>query len=249
MGSVVITGIGGMPEVKEGDDLADLIVGAASKQGVRFVDGDIVAVTSKIVSKAEGRVIQLSDVEPSPTALKFSEVLGMNPRKVEVILSEAKRVVRMVKGLLIVETRHGFICANGGVDQSNVDSNQVALLPLNPDASARRIMRGVKRRVGVDVAVVVTDTFGRPWREGQTNVAVGVAGLNPLKSYVGLKDDFGYELKVTNIAVADEIASASELVMGKLDRVPVAVIRGYRCESGRGSARRLIRRSSRDLFR
>ncbi len=249
MGSVVITGISGMPEVKEGDDLADLIVEAASKQGVRFVDGDIIAVTSKIVSKAEGRVIQLSDVEPSPTALKFSEVLGMNPRKVEVILSEAKRVVRMVKGLLIVETSHGFICANGGVDQSNVDSNQIALLPLNPDASARRIMRGVKRRVEADVAVVVTDTFGRPWREGQTNVTVGVAGLNPLKSYVGLKDDFGYELKVTNIAVADEIASASELVMGKLDRVPVAVIRGYRCESGRGSVRRLIRRSSRDLFR
>ncbi|MFQ6135087.1 MAG: coenzyme F420-0:L-glutamate ligase, partial [Nitrososphaerales archaeon] len=235
--------------VKEGDSIADLILEAASKQDFTLADGDIVVVTSKIISKAEGRVVRLDDVEPSPGALRFSKFLDMDSRKVEVVLSEAKRIVRMVKGLIIAETRQGFVCANGGVDQSNVEPGLLALLPKNPDRSARRIVREIKRKAGVDVAVVVTDTFGRPWREGQTNVAVGVAGLIPLRSYVGEKDAFGYELKVTSMAVADEIASASELVMGKLERVPVAVVRGYRYEAGRGSARRLVRRVSRDLFR
>ncbi len=247
--SVVITGIRGIPEVKEGDNVAALILEAASNQGFTLANGDIVVVTSKIISKAEGRMVNLNDVEPSPIALRFSKSLNMDPKKVEVILSEARRVVRMVKGLVIAETRQGFVCANGGVDQSNVKPGLLALLPKNPDRSARRIVRDLKRKAGVDVAVVVTDTFGRPWREGHTNVAVGVAGLIPLRSYVGLKDDFGFELKVTNIAVADEIASASELVMGKLERVPVAVVRGYRYEAGRGSARRLVRKVSRDLFR
>lgn len=249
MSSITITGIYGLPEVKAGDDLPGLILDAVQKQGFVLADGDIVVVTSKIVSKAEGRMVRLADVEPSPIALRSAKSLRMDPKKVEVVLSEARRTVRMVKGLIIAETQQGFVCANGGVDQSNVEPGTLALLPKNPDRSARRIARRINQKAGVDVAIVVTDTFGRPWREGQTNVAVGVAGLNPLRPYFGLKDSFGYELHVTNMAIADEIASASELVMGKLDRVPVAVVRGYRYEPAKGSARRLVRKISRDLFR
>ena len=247
--SIVITGLRGIPDVKEGDDLVDLVLRAASKQGFTLADGDIVVVTSKIISKAEGMLVRLDEVEPSPISLRFSKVLNMDPKKVEVILSEAKRVVRMVKGLVIAETRQGFVCANGGVDQSNVEPGLLALLPKNPDRSARRIVKEIRLRAGMDVAVVITDTFGRPWREGQTNVAIGVAGMVPLRSYVGQHDTFGYELKATNVAVADEVASAAELVMGKLEEVPVAVVRGCMFERGRGSARRLVRKVSRDLFR
>ncbi len=249
MSSVVITGIEGLPEIQPGDDLAKLILNAASKQGFAFAGGDILVVTSKIVSKSEGRITYLDKVEPSQIAQHYSKLLHMDPRKVEIVLSEARRTVRMSKGLIIAETRHGFICANGGIDQSNMKPGVIALLPKKPDQSARRIAQKIKEKIGVSVAVVITDTFGRPWREGQTNIAIGVAGLNPLKSYFGMKDTFGYELRVTNVAVADEIASASELVMGKLDKVPVAVVRGYSYEPAKGSSRRLVRRASRDLFR
>jgi len=249
MSPIIITGLEGIPEVQKGDDITDIIIKAASKQGFILEDGDIVAITSKIVSKAEGRIVKLNDVDPSASALKFSKILDSDPRKVEVILSEAKRIVRMVRGLIIVETRQGFVCANGGVDTSNVESGFLVLLPKNSDRSARIIARNLKRKAGVDIAVIITDTFGRPWREGQTNVAIGVAGLFPLISYVGTNDVHGNELNATNMAVADEIASASELVMGKLDKIPVAVVRGYKYEPGKGSARRLVRKVSRDLFR
>ncbi len=246
---ISIVGIQGIPQVKKGDKLADLILEALAKQGFQLADGDIIVVTSKIVSKAEGRLIRLRDVEPSPTSLSYSKFLKIDPKKVEVILSDTRRVVRMVKGLVIAETRQGLICANGGVDQSNVEIGMLALLPKNPDRSARRLAYDLKRKAHVNVAVVITDTFGRPWREGQINIAIGVAGLIPLRSYFGRKDIFGYELKVTNVAIADEIASASELVMGKLDGVPMAVVRGYKYEKGKGSARKLVRRASRDIFR
>jgi coenzyme F420-0:L-glutamate ligase/coenzyme F420-1:gamma-L-glutamate ligase len=249
MSAIVITGIQGLPEINPGDDVVTLILDATSKQGFTFVDGDILVVTSKIVSKTEGRLIRLDEVEPSQIALRYSKLLHMDPRKAEVVLSEAQRTVRMSKGLIIAETRQGFICANGGIDQSNTAPGVIALLPKNPDQSARRIAQNIKKKIGVTVAVVITDTFGRPWREGQTNVAIGVAGLNPLKPYSGMKDSFGYELKVTNVAVADEIASASELVMGKLDKVPVAVVRGYSYEPANGSSRNLVRKASKDLFR
>jgi coenzyme F420-0:L-glutamate ligase/coenzyme F420-1:gamma-L-glutamate ligase len=249
MNSVIITGIQGLPDIKPGLDIPRLIFESASKQGVKLAVGDIVVITSKIISKAEGRIVRLADVEPSPIACGFAKSLQMDPKKVEVVLSEAKRTVRAVRGLIIAETRHGFVCANGGVDQSNVEPGKLVLLPKNPDLSARRIARGIREESGVDVSVIITDTFGRPWREGQTNVAIGIAGLSPLRSYVGLKDGFGYDLKVTSIAVADEIASAAELVMGKLDKVPVAIVRGYQYAPTRGSARRLVRRASRDLFR
>ncbi|MEM3584286.1 MAG: coenzyme F420-0:L-glutamate ligase, partial [Nitrososphaerales archaeon] len=172
-----------------------------------------------------------------------------DPRMIEVILREAKRIVRMKKGVIIAETRHGFVCANAGVDKSNVKGKDiVSLLPINPDKSAQLIKDGIKRKLKVDVAVIISDTFGRPWREGQTNVAIGVAGLEPILDYRGKKDNYGYTLKATAIAIADELASAAELVMGKLRKIPIAIIRGYKYNEGKGSIKSLIRPRSRDLF-
>ncbi len=249
MDTVTITGLKGIPNVNEGDNIHDLILKAASDQGFTIVDGDIIVITSKIVSKAEGRIVKLENVKPSDCALQLSKIQSSDPKKIEVILSEAKRIVRMVKGLIIIETPQGFVCANGGVDASNIDSGSLVLLPKNADRTARKMVLSIKKKIGVDVAIIISDTFGRPWREGQTNVAIGVAGLLPLKSYVGSTDPYGNLLKATNIAIADELASASELVMGKLDKIPVAIIRGYNYEAGNGSARKMIRPISRDLFR
>ena len=249
MSSILITGIKGIPEVRRGANLAHIIIESAVNQGLPLKNGDIVVVTSKIISKAEDRIIKISEIKPSRIAIRLSRILRINPRKVEIILSEAKRIVRMARGRIIVETRHGFICANGGIDQSNVDSGLLSLLPEDSDSSARKILNGIKKESGVDVAVIVTDTFGRPWREGQTNVAIGVAGISPLRSYAGQKDTYGYALKVTNIAIADEIASASELVMGKIERVPVAIVRGLKYDFARGNIQHLIRKTSKDLFK
>jgi len=238
-----------MPEIIEGESIADLMLEAANKQDFKLEEGDIVVVTSKIVSKAEGRVINIEEISPSTTAENYAHYLESDPRKVEVILSESKRIVRMVKKLMICETHQGLICANGGVDQSNVEQGKLVLLPKTPDKSAQRIRQEIRKKLKIDVAVIITDTFGRPWREGQINTAIGISGIAPLKSYVGMRDHFGYELKATNIAIADEIASASELVMGKSDRIPIAIIRGYKFQKSRSSSRRLIREVSRDLFR
>ena len=175
--------------------------------------------------------------------------LGRDPRLIELILRESRRVVRMDKGILIVETHHGWICANGGVDQSNVAPDTAALLPENPDRSARALRGRLREQTGADVAVIISDTFGRPWREGLTNVAIGVAGLQPIKSYLGEKDPAGHVLQATLLAVADELAGATELVMGKLDRVPVAIVRGLRVERGEADSAPLLRDPARDLFR
>lgn len=247
---VQILGVTGLPEVRPGDDLAAMIVDAAARQGSPLRDRDLLVVTQKIVSKAEGRLVRLSDVSPSSEALDLAVKVDRDPRLVEVVLRESVRVVRAVPGVLITETRHGFVCANGAVDASNVPGDDVVcLLPEDPDASAERIRSVVLDRAGADVAVIISDTFGRPWREGQTNVAIGVAGLLPLTDYTGRYDPFGYELKVTKLAVADELASAAELVMGKTAGVPVAIVRGYRYPAGEGRTRDLLRDPSRDLFR
>ena len=243
-------GVRGVGEVRPGDDPAALLLQAFEAQGERFEDGDVVVVTQKIVSKAEGRLVDLDTVEPSATARELAEVSKRDPRQVEVALRETARVVRMERGVLISETDHGFICANAGVDGSNLaEPNVVSLLPVDPDASADRIRRRIRERVGVGVAVVISDTFGRPWRNGQTNVAIGVAGLRPIRDYRGERDQAGLVLQVTEIAVADELASAAELAMGKLDRVPAAVIRGYPYERGEGRATELVRDPALDMFR
>jgi coenzyme F420-0:L-glutamate ligase / coenzyme F420-1:gamma-L-glutamate ligase len=247
---VRIIAVAGMPEVRPGDDLAALILEAARGQGADVEDGDVLVVTQKIVSKAEGRLVDLRQVEPSPHARELAAQTGKDPRLLEVILRESRRIVRQEGGVIICETKHGFVCANAGVDTSNVGGSMVSLLPLNPDQSAERIRAAVQEEgAGISVAVIISDTFGRPWREGHTNVAIGVAGMSPIKDYVGQTDPHGYVLRVSTMAVADELAAAAELVMGKLSRVPVAIVRGFNYQRAEGSARELIRPPERDLFR
>jgi coenzyme F420-0:L-glutamate ligase/coenzyme F420-1:gamma-L-glutamate ligase len=247
---VQIIGVAGMPEVRPGDDLAALILEAARGQGADIEDGDVLVVTQKIVSKAEGRLVDLRQVEPSARAQEIAARTGKDARLLEVILRESRRIVRQERGVIICETKHGFVCANAGVDTSNVGGGVVALLPENPDESAERIRAAIREeRAGVSVAVIISDTFGRPWREGHTNVAIGVAGMNPVKDYVGQTDPHGYVLRVSTMAVADELAAAAELVMEKLSRMPVAIVRGFDYERAEGSARGLIRPRERDLFR
>ncbi|HXH21644.1 MAG TPA: coenzyme F420-0:L-glutamate ligase [Dehalococcoidia bacterium] len=248
--SVTVTGIEGIPEVRPGDDLARLIVEAARAQGTPLQDGDVLIVTQKVVSKAEGRFVDLNEVEPSPLAIELATNWAKDARHVEVVLREAKRIVRMDHGVIICETRHGFVCANAGVDASNVPGNdRVLLLPLDPDQSAARIRQGVLTAAGADVAVIISDTFGRPWRTGYTEVAIGVAGMLPIIDYVGQQDAQGRELRATWICVADELASCAELVTGKVNQVPAAIIRGYAVPRGEGSAREIVRQAERDMFR
>jgi coenzyme F420-0:L-glutamate ligase/coenzyme F420-1:gamma-L-glutamate ligase len=230
----------GIPEIEAGDDLAGLLAEAADRTG-GFEPGDVLVVAQKAVSKSEGRVVALSDVEPSEEAR--AQAGDGDPRHVEVILRETARVVRSRPPLVIAETRHGFVCASAGVDASNAPSaDTVVLLPRDPDASARSL----HERLGV--AVIVSDSFGRPFRHGTTDVAIGVAGFPPLRDLRGTRDRSGYELKTTQIAVADEIAGAAELVMGKTDGVPAAIVRGLELE-GDGYARELVMPPDRDLFR
>ncbi len=244
-------GIEGLPEVQAGDDLAVQIIDAAEAQGTPVEDGDVVVVTQKIVSKAEGRVMTIDEVEASPLAVAITEGHRRDPRHTEMILRESRRVVRMDRGVIISETYHGYICANAGIDASNIPGdNAICLLPVDPDASARRIRDTIRERLGVDAAVLVSDTFGRPWRNGAINVSIGVAGFNPVISYVGEFDPHGNELHTTTIAVADELAATAELVTGKLLGVPVALIKGYpyeRMEDADSAA--IVRDSDKDLFR
>ncbi len=247
---ITIVPVGGLPEVHAGDDLPSLILDALSRCGVALERGDVLVVTQKVVSKAEGRTVDLATVEPSAFARKLAEQWEKDPRQVELVLRESVRIVRMDRGVIICETRHGFICANAGVDASNVGKGgAVTLLPLEPDASAAAIRERALGATGCDVGVIISDTFGRPWREGLTNIAIGVAGMDPFLDYAGQSDDQGYELRVTKIALADELASAAELVMGKLERVPVALVRGLNVAPEEGSARQLVRDAERDLFR
>lgn len=244
-----VIGIVGLPEIRKGDDLGRLIVEAAASQGTALRDGDLLVVSQKIVSKSEGRVVCLADVTPSPAALAMARELAKDARLVELILRESRRVVRMDKGILIVETHHGWICANGGVDQSNVDLDAASLLPEDPDRSARTLRERIRGLTGVDAAVIISDTFGRPWREGLTNVAIGIAGLTPIKNYLGAQDPAGHTLQATLLAVADELAGAAEPVMGKLNRVPATIIRGLPFERGEDTSKALLRDPARDLFR
>ncbi len=243
-------GLTGLPEVRCGDDLAAMIVDAVRSSALNFRPGDILVVTQKAVSKAEGRVLSLSDVTPSPHARSWAVLVGKDPRLVELILREAKRIVRMDRGILIAETRHGFICANAGVDRSNLPGRETAaLLPLDPDSSANAIRDRIISLCQVEVAVLISDTFGRPWRVGLSNAAIGVSGMLPIKEYGDVKDDFGRPLQATTIAVADELAAAAELVMGKTGRVPAVLIRGYRYPEGAGQASMLLRAPEQDLFK
>jgi coenzyme F420-0:L-glutamate ligase/coenzyme F420-1:gamma-L-glutamate ligase len=244
-------GIEAMPEVQAGDDLASQIMDAAQLQGTPIETGDILVVTQKIVSKAEGRVVRIDSVDASPLAVSISEDHRRDPRHTELILRESRRIVRMDRGVIISETYHGFTCANAGIDASNIPGNgMVALLPVDSDASARRIRQSIRERLNVDVAVIISDTFGRPWRSGATDVAIGVAGINPMLSYVGEEDSHGNMMYTTVICVADELTATAELVTGKVLGVPVAIIRGYPYESvDDASHEALLRDPEKDLFR
>jgi coenzyme F420-0:L-glutamate ligase/coenzyme F420-1:gamma-L-glutamate ligase len=212
--------------------------------------GDVLVVTHKIVSKAEGRLVDLNTVEPSALAKEYAARWGKDPRQIEVVFRESRRVVRMDRGVVISETRHGFVCANAGVDASNVPGEDtVCLLPVDPDRSAARLREALRRRLGVEVAVVVSDSFGRAWRFGITDVAIGVSGMDPLADYRGQNDPHGYPMEASVLAIADELAAAAELVMGKTDGIPIAIVRGYAYGKDAGTGRDLLMPPERDMFR
>lgn len=250
--SVTIFGITGIPEVRPGDRLGPLIASAASEQGSPLVQGDILVVTQKIISKAEGRLVNLSTITPSEFATQFAQPTGRDPRLVELVLRESKSIVRMDpdRGVIISETHHGFVCANAGIDQSNVPGDDVVcLLPEDSDASARRISAEIQESVGLSLPVIVSDTFGRAWREGHVNFAIGVAGMDPMTDYRGTRDAQGREMHVTTIAVADELAAAAELVQFKAIGVPVSVVRDYPYTPADTGYAPLMRERDRDMFR
>ena len=239
----------GMPDIKPGDDIVGAIAHAVRAQGSSVREDDIFVVAQKIVSKSEGRVVQLDQITPTARARAWAESWNKDARVVELVLRESARIVRMERGIIIAETRHGFVCANAGIDVSNTQADTAILLPENPDASARALQTSLSEIFGCHVGVIVSDTFGRAWREGLVNVALGVAGLAPLLDYRGLPDATGKPLQATVIAIADELASAAELVMGKSDRIPVVIIRGASIVSRAGSGADLIRPADKDLFR
>jgi coenzyme F420-0:L-glutamate ligase / coenzyme F420-1:gamma-L-glutamate ligase len=250
MSSLTVFGVTGLPEITVGADLGEMIVAAAASSGSPLLDGDIVVVTSKIISKAEGRTVEVGEIEPSPFAREWSAAWDKDPAVTEIVLREAKRVVRQAGPILITETHHGFVCANSGVDQSSSGAHgRLVLLPIDPDASARRIRASLQTH-GLNCAVIVSDTFGRAWREGQTDIAIGVAGIQPILSYIGQVDPHGHEFKVQALCVADELTGAVELVKGNLSRVPVGVVRGFDFEfDDSATIAPVLRDQSRDLFR
>jgi coenzyme F420-0:L-glutamate ligase/coenzyme F420-1:gamma-L-glutamate ligase len=248
--TVQIVGLAGFPEIAPGADLVALTLAALERRRLALLPGDVVVYTSKIVSKAEGRAVALADVVPSPLAISWAAAHAKDARQVEVVLREARRIVRMDRGVLIAETRHGFICANAGVDASNVaGAEAVCLLPLDPDASAARLRAALRERTGVDAPVIISDSFGRTWRAGIVNVAIGISGLAPLADYRGQDDPYGRTMHASILAVADELAAAAELVMGKTEGIPAAIIRNYPYKQGPGSALDLLMGPERDLFR
>ena len=247
---IQITSIRILDDIRLYNDLSTAILEAIADSQLEIQNGDILVVTHKIVSKAEGRIVDLARIKPSTKAISMAKKHDKDPRVMELILKESIQILRAKNGIIISETKHGFVCANAGVDQSNVEGDTAVLLPVAPDESASRIQEAVKKKIGKEIAVIITDTFGRTFRNGQTNVAIGIAGINPIKSYIGTYDMYGRKLRVTEIAVADEIASAAELVMGKAEGTPVAIVRGYIFEkASKTSVKSLLRAKKRDLFR
>jgi len=245
--AIPITGIG---EILPGDSVAATILAALQRQKLKLLPGDILVVTHKVVSKSEGRIAGLDKVRPSPASRRWAARYQLDARLVQLALQEAKRVVRRKRGVIITETKHGFVCANSGVDASNVDGGRCAvLLPADSDRSAREIRRVIRKKLGISVPVLITDSFGRPWREGLCEVAIGVAGMKPFRDFRGRSDPHGYRLRASLEAVADELASTAGLACGKLSRSPACILRGFRYEPGHDGARSIVRAKRRDLFR
>jgi coenzyme F420-0:L-glutamate ligase/coenzyme F420-1:gamma-L-glutamate ligase len=247
---IELIGLGSVPDVRPGDDVTRLVLDAAASTDVTLAAGDILVVTHKVISKAEGRLVDLRTVAPSELARRIEREWGKDARYIEVVLRESVRIVRMARGLIISETAHGLVCANAGVDASNISGgDEVCLLPADPDASAAALRTALGQRAGVDLAVVVTDSFGRPWRNGITNVAIGVAGMAPFADYRGRPDDYGRVMSASIMAIADEVASAAELITGKVNRCPFVLVRGYPYERRESTAAELVMDASMDLFR
>jgi coenzyme F420-0:L-glutamate ligase/coenzyme F420-1:gamma-L-glutamate ligase len=237
-------------EIVPGDSIADHLIKAMRAVRIRFEPGDILVVKHKIVSKSEGLVVDLSTIEPSEESVAWAKQYDLDARVIELALSESRSVIRRRNGALITETRHGFLCANSGIDVSNVDGGSHALLlPEDPDRSAANLRRTLKKRTGVSIPVIITDSFGRPWREGLTDFAIGISGMKPLHDDRGRRDPHGYKLKASVEAVADELACAAGLVCGKLNRAPACIVRGYHHEPGTGGVKDLLRSPKSDLFR
>jgi coenzyme F420-0:L-glutamate ligase/coenzyme F420-1:gamma-L-glutamate ligase len=237
-------------EVRPGDSLIETLIAVLKRCHRSLAKGDILVVKHKIVSKSEGQLVRLDTIKPSASSRAWAKRYRLDARVTELALRECKKVIRRANGILITETRHGFICANSGIDVSNVDGGTHALLlPENPDRSAARLHRNLKMRLGLHIPVIISDSFGRPWREGLTEVAIGVAGLKPIHDYRGRRDPHGYSLRVTLDAVADELACVAGLLSGKLTRTPFVIIRGFSYQPGRGSSRDLLRPAALDLFR
>lgn len=234
-------------DIQEHDDIVDLILSSHSKPEIQ--DGDILIITQKIISKQEGSIVNLSQITPSILATGIASEYKKDPRIVQLILEQSKRIIRMNDGIIIVETPQGLVCANAGVDESNVKDGHVTILPKNADESAKKLQQEIQKKTGKNVAVIISDTFGRPFREGQTNCAIGISGISSITDYIGTKDTFGKILHVTAIAIADEICSAAELVMGKALQTPIAIVRNYKIFNSKGSVNDLIRKRSNDLFR
>jgi coenzyme F420-0:L-glutamate ligase/coenzyme F420-1:gamma-L-glutamate ligase len=241
--------LAGLPEVAARDDVAALIVQAVKAGSLAIAAGDVFVVAQKIISKAENRSVALDTIQPSERAASWAAEYKKDPRLIELVLREAKRIVRMERGVIVAETRHGFVCANAGVDTSNVAEGVALLLPEDPDRSARALRERLAAAFSVTLGVIISDTFGRPWREGLVNVAIGVAGISPLLDYRGQRDTSGKLMSATIIAIADELASAAELAMGKTSRTPVAIVRGVRASADDGSGRDLLRAPGLDIFR
>ena len=237
-------------EIQPGDSIAEKLLASLRRARVRFESGDILVVKHKIISKSEGAIADLSTVQPSPESIAWAQEYNLDARVIELALRESRSVIRRKNGVLITETHHGFLCANSGIDVSNVDGGTHAvLLPKDPDRSAQTLRRALKKATGISLAVIITDSFGRPWREGLTEFAIGVAGMKPLRDDRGHRDPHGYKLKASVEAVADELASAAGLVCGKLNRAPACIVRGFLYERATGGVRHLLRSPATDLFR
>lgn len=248
--AITVLPVFGIGEIEANTDLAGVLQAALLAQATPLRDGDILVVTQKIVSKAEGCLVKLEDVQPSALATQWATLWDKDARVVELVLRHSRRIVRMDRGIIISETFHGLVCANAGIDLSNVGGDRATLLPPDPDASAERLRAALSAaNGGARIGIVITDTHGRAWREGQINLAIGVAGVEAVRHFEGQLDPTGYELRVTQLATADELASAAELVMGKVDRVPAALVRGLDRALGEGSARELVRPAANDMFR
>jgi len=237
-------------EIQEKDSLVEKFLASLQQRNLSFEPGDILIVKHKIISKSEGRIVDLETIKPSRTSIAWAEKYNLDPRVIELAVRESRAIIRRKNGVLITETRHGFICANSGVDVSNVDGGKHALLlPIDPDRSARDLHRAIKKRTGLTIPVLITDTFGRPWREGLTEFCIGIAGMKPLRDDRGSRDPHGYTLHASFEAVADEIACAAGLVCGKLNRTPACIIRGFSYQQAPGRTRALLRPAASDLFR